>query len=375
MRIRNWGFEKLFSRAFVYNILFEDTEVDERFLDVGPDSTVLSISGAGCGVANHLSRSPRSLDAVDINAHHLALSALKSTAVRWLSSHDELYSLFGRGWHPDPRSALEPLMVKLPRWVADYWKGRYRMFGESAVQAGMTAQMLRAFRWISGIDENWLRARMDESVADRHQALEERLGPLFEKPVIRAALQSPVQLLALGINYSQRERILEAEDMTDMVRFVLLYLKRIATTDLEKNWFAWYAAAGRYNHEREDAVPPYLRPDHFERSSRADTIVTYHHTNLFDVLRGARHNRWSHFTLCDATDWMSPGTQRKLFREILRTSRDGARVLFRSVEPDSLVDRLELQKHFVWDEDASRLATDLDRTRQYRRVDFYTVAH
>ena len=38
-------------------------------------------------------------------------------------------------------------MMKLPRWVADYWKGRYRMFGESAVQAGMTAQMLRAFRW------------------------------------------------------------------------------------------------------------------------------------------------------------------------------------------------------------------------------------
>ena len=93
MRIRNWGFEKLFSRAFVYNILFEDTEVDERFLDVRPNSTVLSISGAGCGVANHLSRSPRSVDAVDINAHHLALCALKSAAVRWLSSHDELYSV------------------------------------------------------------------------------------------------------------------------------------------------------------------------------------------------------------------------------------------------------------------------------------------
>ena len=176
--------------------------------------------------------------------------------------------------------------------------------------------------------------------------------------MIRAALQSPVQLFALGINYSQRERILEAENMTDMVRFVLLYLKRIATTDLEKNWFAWYAAAGRYKPRAGTMrCPPYLRPDHFERSSPCRQHRDLPpHESLRRTSRALGAIRWSHFTLCDATDWMSPGTQRKLFREIFRTSRDGARVLFRSVEPDSLVDRLELQKHFVWDEAASRLA-------------------
>ncbi len=375
-RLRNWGFEKLFSRAFVYNILFEDTEVDERFLGVDEDSTVLAISGAGCGVANHLSRNPRSVDAVDINPHHLALSALKASAAQYLSSHDELYALFGRGWHPDPKTAVGPLVADLPKWIREYWKKHHRMFRRSAVQAGMTAQMLRSFRLASGIDTEWLRDRIAETVAERQRAVEEALGPVFANPVVKALVHSPLQLVALGINFSQRDRILETEEeVKDMVGFLHLYMKRIAATDIERNWFVWYAAAGHYNHELEDAVPPYLRPDHFETSKDADTAMRYHHANLFDVLEDASPNTWSHYTLCDATDWMSDDVQKRLFAEILRTSRDGARVLYRSVEDDSLVERHGLDRHFRLDDEASRLATELDRTRQYRRVNFYTVCH
>ena len=45
------AFEQVFARTFVYNILFEDAEVDERFLGLDESSRVLAISGAGCGVA------------------------------------------------------------------------------------------------------------------------------------------------------------------------------------------------------------------------------------------------------------------------------------------------------------------------------------
>src|ERR1700722_17092909 len=68
MRGADRAFQQLFRHLFVYNMLFEDTEVDELFLGVGPDSRILGISGAGCGIANHVSRRPRSIDAVDINA-------------------------------------------------------------------------------------------------------------------------------------------------------------------------------------------------------------------------------------------------------------------------------------------------------------------
>lgn len=374
MPIRNWGFEKLFSRAFVYNILWEDTEVDERFLGVDEASRVLSISGAGCGVANQLSRRPKRVDAVDINPHHLALTALKVSAAQQVQSYEEFYSLFGWGTHPDAKKRLPEILAAAPPWIQDYWKKHHRMFRKSAVQAGLTAQMLRSFRHLSGLDAEWLQARIGETVVDRQEALESTLRPVFERPLVKAFLKSPLHLISIGVNYSQRDRILETEG-TDLVDYLLLFLKRIAETDLERNWYAWYAVAGHYNHECSEAVPPYLRKDHHDDSVNAPTDMQFHRGNIFNVLGEAPERHWSHYTLCDATDWMSEKQQARLFHEILRTSEDGARVLYRSVEDDSLIARHGLTRHFQLDEEASRIASELDRTRQYRRVNFYTVCH
>ena len=89
MRVADEAFEGVFKHLFVYNMLFEDTEIDEGFLEVDETSRVLGISGAGCGIAGHLSRRPQSIDAVDINARHLAITALKVSAARELESYEE----------------------------------------------------------------------------------------------------------------------------------------------------------------------------------------------------------------------------------------------------------------------------------------------
>ena len=94
-RLADAAFQRVFSHLFVYNILFEDSEVDERFLGIDTSSTVLGISGAGCRIAGHLSQRPKRVDAVDINRHHLALTALKVQAAQQLSSYEEFYGLFG----------------------------------------------------------------------------------------------------------------------------------------------------------------------------------------------------------------------------------------------------------------------------------------
>ena len=38
MRIRDYAFQSVFRRMFVYNILFEDSEVDEQYLELDADS-------------------------------------------------------------------------------------------------------------------------------------------------------------------------------------------------------------------------------------------------------------------------------------------------------------------------------------------------
>jgi len=375
MRVSDRAFQQLFKRLFVYNMLFEDTEVDERFLGVGPDSRVLGISGAGCGIANHLSRRPRSIDAVDINGTHLAITALKTTAASKLESYEEFYGLWGHGTHHDPARIVGRLTRQLPSWIQRYWRSNHQVFEHSFHARGLTARLFAGLRRLAKVDAAWLRSLIATPVAQRQVRVAEQFGPIFRTPWVSALLRSPLNLVAIGVNHAQCERMLRAEGLNDIVEFLLMHLGRVAETDLERNWFAWSAIAGHFNHSRPDAVPPFLRRDHHATSRGAETAVRFHHKNIFDVLGAAGPATWTHYTLLDAPDWMPYDVQRRLLEEILRTSADGSVVLHRSVEETSLPERHGLGRHFQPMVEATELATELDRTRQFRRVSFCRVAH
>ena len=373
--LRDIAFQRIFTSLFVYNILFEDSELDDRFLEIDENSDVLSITGAGCGVATMVSKRPRRMDAVDINKHHLALSALKITAAQRLRDYETFYSLLGRGMHPDPKHTVGLVSDHLPAWMQRYWARHWPRFKRSLYLEGLTSQMLTGMRKLTGVDASWLVPLQDQPVEVRKQAIDDAITPVLHRPLVKMLMQSPVQLLALGVNYQQRDRILETEDDATITDFFVSHLKRLAETDLARNWFVWWAIAGGFNHDRQDAVPPYLRRERHEASFGAPTQVNFHRGNIFDRLEAAGSKTWSHYTLCDAPDWMPDPVQRNLLDEIFRTSRDGAIVLTRSVQDESFIDRIDGRKRFQLMEDASQVATLEDRSRQYRRVDFYRVCH
>jgi S-adenosylmethionine-diacylglycerol 3-amino-3-carboxypropyl transferase len=374
IRLRDLAFQHAFARMFVYNILWEDAEVDERFLGVDEESNVLSISAAGCGLAGLMSRRPSRVDAVDINRHHLALSALKVTAAQRLRSYGEFYDFFGRGWSPTPEKAVRRLAQYLPPWMQKYWKRQHRLFRRSLYQEGLTAQMLRFFRAQTGIDDQWMRWVITQPVEERIRAVDEWITPVLERPLAKAFLQSPLQLLALGINFEQADKYVAQEAAGGLVGAFRSTITKLAYTNLETNWIAWYVTTGGFDHENPEAVAPYLRRDRHERSFGAPTSVRYHLGNLFDVLAEAGSNTWSHFTFCDAPDWMSPPSQKSLLDEVIRTGKEGAVMLVRSVENQSVVEKCDYQRRFVRMDFESDEATRLDRSRLYQRVDFYRLA-
>lgn len=374
MQLRDHAFQHVFSRLFVYNILWEDSEVDERFLEIDEQSTVLGISGAGCRIAGHLSQHPRRIDAVDINPHHLALAALKTAAARRLRSYDTFYELLGRGQRADHEALIGGLCAGLPAWIQRHWRRHHTLFSRAFYRTGVTARMFGLLRRLAGIDAAWLRQRCAEPVEVRLQAIDRTIAPVLRQPVINAALHSPLQLVALGINFTQRDRLLAAEG-SGLAAYLQEHLRRVAATDLARNWFAWTAIAGHYNHDLPDAVPPYLRRAQHARSLTAPTRVQFHRRNIFDVLAAAGPRTWSHYTLCDAPDWMSPPAQQRLLSEILRTSRDGGVVAYRSVGHDSLVARHGLCGRLRPLTASSDAAALQDRSRQYQRVNYYRIVH
>ncbi|MEL6190068.1 MAG: DUF3419 family protein, partial [Myxococcota bacterium] len=196
MSIRNFAFQRAFGQLFVYNILFEDSESDERYLGIDENSSILSITGAGCGVASMMSRRPRRLDAVDINRHHLALSALKVLGAQRIADYDLFYQLLGRGWLADPKEAVGKLTPHMPAWMGKYWSRHQNRFAKSSIYLqGLTSRMLTGVRKMSGINATWLSSLMDASVEERERAIDEAVGPLLERRSVQMIMQSPLQLL------------------------------------------------------------------------------------------------------------------------------------------------------------------------------------
>lgn len=376
MALADLAFQRTFAKLFVYNVLYEDSEQDDRFLGLREDSTVLSISGAGCGIAGMVAHHPRAIDAIDVNKHHLSVTGLKVAASQHARNHDELYDLFGRGSIDEPAEAVGRLSQYLPAWMESYWSKKWKRFRKSFYNTGMTAQMMTWIRKETEVNIQWLRSLCTiENLEQRAAMIEDMFMPVFNRPVIKWALESPLQLLALGVNFQQRDRMLDTERLATATDFFMMYLKRLAETDLETNWFVWLGITGSFNHETEKAVPPYLRRDHHARAKESPTQVRYHNTNIFHHLEDAAPQTWSHFTLCDAPDWMNESTQKRLLNQIRRTSRDGAIILTRSVETESFIDRLDGGKNFVRMDEASDIATREDRSKLYRRVDFHRVVN
>jgi S-adenosylmethionine-diacylglycerol 3-amino-3-carboxypropyl transferase len=374
-RLADAAFQRVFSHLFVYNILFEDSEVDERFLGIDTSSTVLGISGAGCRIAGHLSQGPKRVDAVDINRHHLALTALKVQAAQQLPSYEEFYDLFGRGSVPNSGQVVGKLASGLPDCLQKHLRRHHATFSTDLYASGLTARLMRILQRLTGVDEGWLRSLMTLEVGERKRLVLETFRPVLSEPWMKWLLESPLHLVSIGVNYAQCERMLRIEGMADIGAFLLMHLERVAATDVARNWFAWYAIAGHYNHDDQQAMPPFLRRDHHERSYRSETTVAYHHRSIFDVLDDAQPRTWSHFTMCDAPDWMSDAAQKRLFQAVIRAGRDGGVLQYRTVERTSLVERHGLADRLQPMVAETEMATALDRTRQFRGVRYYRIVN
>ena len=85
--------ERLVFHGIVFNMSWEDPEMDRRALNVGPGDTVISISSAGCNPLNFLCQSPQKLITIDGNPAQNALVELKLAAIGTLD-HSAFFDIF-----------------------------------------------------------------------------------------------------------------------------------------------------------------------------------------------------------------------------------------------------------------------------------------
>jgi S-adenosylmethionine-diacylglycerol 3-amino-3-carboxypropyl transferase len=377
--------ERVFAAAFtnlVYPQIWEDPVVDMEALAIEPASRIVTIASGGCNVLSYLIADPAHITAVDLNAHHIALNRLKLAAARHLSDHASFLRFFGRA---DDRANVEVFDRALAPTLAPatraYWSGRgltgrrrIERFARGFYRYGLLGRCIgtaHAVAKLHGVDPAaMMRARdRDEQMA----IFELELAPLFEKRSIRWLLDRPMSLYGLGIPPAQFTALSAGRPMSEVVRERLR--KLACDHDLAENYFAWQAFARRYE-TAGGPLPPYLHVGNFEALRSRVTRVNVRQITFTEHLAGLPPQTLDRYVLLDAQDWMSDADLNELWRQITRTARSGARVIFRTADTHSLLPgRVDEAILGQWRYEAARSVefTERDRSAIYGGFHLYVL--
>jgi S-adenosylmethionine-diacylglycerol 3-amino-3-carboxypropyl transferase len=368
--------ERLFALWFqrlIYNQIWEDPAVDLAALRLEPTSRVLTIASGGCNVLNYLLADPAEIVAVDLNPAHLALTRLKLAAVQHLPDHASFYRLFGVGTDPDAWELYKRyLRPHLDEETRGFWEGRspfgrrrLAYFSNGLYRHGMQGRFIGflhvAAKLLGGDPARMLTAT---SLEEQAALFERWVAPIFESRAVQALCRLPATLYSLGIPPAQFDA-LHGDAQGDIAALCLERLRRLACEfPIEENYFAWQAFGRRYGFEAEGPVPDYLRPGSFATLGSRAARATTHLASIGDYLAQQPAASFDRYVLLDAQDWMSGERLCALWREITRTARPGAHVIFRTAAQGSPLEAaLTPELLAAWRADPERAATLFRRDR------------
>ncbi|HEY0959965.1 MAG TPA: DUF3419 family protein [Novosphingobium sp.] len=378
--------DKAFALAFkglVYAQIWEDPVVDMRGLAIQPDSRIVTIASGGCNALSYLTANPERIIAVDLNTAHIALNKLKGAAVRHLPDHARLRRFVAEADHAtNPRLYRDLLAPHLDEATQRYWdgrdlSGRRRIggFSKGIYKRGLLGNFIGAAHLLAklyGIDPREILAT--NSLEEQRQVFDERFAPIFERRFVRWLTDRPASLFGLGIPPAQYAALAGESRMADVLR---ARLEKLACHfPVNDNYFAWQAFSRGYGRDADAPVPPWLEEAHFAALRERIDRLEVHHANFTDHLAAQPGTSLDRYVLLDAQDWMDDAQLTRLWCEILRTARPGARVLFRTAAgPSLLPGRVpnDILSRWRYDESESRMLTAADRSSIYGGVHLYVL--
>jgi len=346
------AFASLF-KGLVYPQIWEDPDIDLEALAIEPDHHVVTIASGGCNVLSYLIADPARITALDLSRAHIALNRLKLAGVRHLPDYDSYYGFFGAADRAcNTGHYARHLAPHLDNETRGYWETRRRFgFGEPRISVftrnlyrhGLLGRFIgfgHAVAKLYGVDpRDMLQAR---TLQEQRAYFDQVLAPLFEKRFVRWFADRPISLYGLGIPPAQYAALAGAGPggMSSILRQRVE--KLTCSFSLNDNYFAWQALGRSYAKDGRGPLPPYLRAEHFDAIRNRTDRAQVHNRSVTEFLQGEPAQSADRYVLLDAQDWMTDAQLNALWREITRTARPGARVIFRTAaEPSLLPGRLD----------------------------------
>ncbi len=368
--------ERMFAHTFtglVYAQIWEDPIVDMEALAIGENDRIVAIASGGCNVMSYLTAGPASVEAVDLSPAHVALNRLKYAAAAHLPTWDDFFAFFGRANDPGNEARYDRFIA--PHLDADtraFWeaprrpfgKRRITMFADGFYKFGALGQFIgwahRIAQW-NGVDFRQFMASPD--MAAQRRFFDEKMLPALNSRVVKFLASNRASLFGLGIPPQQYEALAGAADGD--IHAVLVERTRALMCDhaLADNYFAWAAFNRGYDPSGNGPLPPYLTREAYETVKANASRASIRNRTVTDFLASCPDASRDCYVLLDAQDWMNDQQLNDLWREITRTARPGARVIYRTAGIETILPGR------VTDAVLSRWTYAADRAKGWHRDD------
>jgi S-adenosylmethionine-diacylglycerol 3-amino-3-carboxypropyl transferase len=348
----------------LFGMNWEDPESDRRALAIQPGETVTTITSGGCNTLTLLLEDPGKIYAVDINPSQSYLLELKCAAIRHLD-YDELRAFLGLTPSDHRLQTFDRLSATLGDAARHYWASKPDAIRKGIVYAGKYESFIRLFvrflRVLQGKKriEGFFRC---ETLEQQKVYFDDQWNT-FQWRLLFKLLINKRMLAKRGLTADYFKFDDGATSFADsFFRRTRNAMREIPVTS---NYFLAQYLCGRYL--CEDAVPAYLLKANLpvvrDRLDRIEIVIS----DSQGWLRRQPDASIDAFALSNICELMSLEETSRLFGEVARSARPGARICFRNLivprgVPVSLTSEIELQ---------SELSRDLiarDRSFVYSRV-------
>jgi S-adenosylmethionine-diacylglycerol 3-amino-3-carboxypropyl transferase len=222
---RNW-LERAVFHGIVFNMSWEDPEMDRRALQITPDDTVISITSAGCNPLNLLCQGPRKLISIDSNPAQTAVLELKLAGLATLD-YETFFDIFAAR---RPQRVNDVYASRLrgelsPRSRA-FWDHNLKLVARGLYnygRMGLFCRILRRFLALLGIPM----ARADEFFESRSLEAQQawydanvapRLWGGFHARLVKMFVNSRPLMYMAGVHPRQFDLVDQRHDMYDYIR-------------------------------------------------------------------------------------------------------------------------------------------------------------
>jgi S-adenosylmethionine-diacylglycerol 3-amino-3-carboxypropyl transferase len=327
-------------RRLIYNTCWEDPRIDRNLLELGPDSSVVVITSAGCNALDYLLGDPAAIHAVDVNFRQNALLLLKMALIR-NGDHEWLFSMFGNGGAPAYREIYASVRADLPAWARQYWDDKIDYFKPGGIRksfywrgaAGDFAWLFQKLLVVANRLDRSIQAMLGARSLEEQTSLYYQIEPHLLRRGLGWLLSQPAALAFIGVPTPQL-RLIEDQYPGGMVEYIQERFQRVFTTvPFKDNYFWRVYLTGSYT---SDCCPGYLARANFQALQDRVGRVTVHNATITRFLQ-ENPGEYSHFVLLDHQDWLAWHDTASLleeWEEIFANSRPGAKILLRSAGPD-----------------------------------------